>query len=105
MAPRSPAPNQQRLKTVGLRETSPRQPRQQFDPVARKGKAAHPFAGLHGQGSFTHRLVPYSSYHGGEERVMPVKVAKNQERTAENAYRIARLRREEQAKDGDPHQP
>ncbi len=36
---------------------------------------------------------------------MPVKVAKNQERTAEDAYRIARLRREEQAKDGDPHQP
>src|SRR4051794_34056354 len=62
------------IETHGLRETSPRQARQQFDPVARKGKAAHPFAGLHGQGSFTHRLVPYSSYHGGEERVMPVKV-------------------------------
>jgi hypothetical protein len=36
---------------------------------------------------------------------MPTKVAKNQERAVEDAYRVARLRREERAKDGTPRRP
>ena len=33
---------------------------------------------------------------------MPVKVARNQERVGEDAHRVARLRREDRARAGDP---
>ena len=37
--------------------------------------------------------------------LVPAKVARNQEHAAEDAYRVARLRRERGAKGGDPHAP
>ena len=36
-----------------------------------------------------------------EEKAMPVKLTRNQERAAEDAYRVARLKREQRAKGSD----